>query len=112
MKIPSLPKDASAYKPWVNSVVSAVTATAYDEDDALSWIARVTQDTVTFDELGFAGDERSLDAKLRTGLMKYTTGDHSGRLKELINSILSKAEEQNRCRLRLPDRSKVARSCS
>ena len=94
MKIPSLPKDANAYKPWINSVISAVTATAYDEDDALLWIARVTQDNVTFDELGSAGHERSLDAKLRTGLMKFTNGDHSGRLKELIDSILSKAEEQ------------------
>ena len=57
---------------------------------------RVTQDDVSFDELGNAGDERSLESKLRAALTKYTTGDSYDKHRDLVDLLLSKSEEHQK----------------
>ena len=88
IKITGFPNNAAGYKPWINALVQAVSSAAYDEDLAFHWIMRVTQDDVSFDELGNAGDERSLDSKLRTALTKYTTGDSYDKHRCLVDLLL------------------------
>ena len=53
----------------------------------------MSADDVSFQELGNAGDEGSLDTKLRTALSKLTTGDSFQKNRELCDMILSKTEE-------------------
>ena len=69
---------------------------AFDEDLAFKLVIKAVRYTATFDELGNAGDESSLDSKLRTALLKYTTGDAARQCQELVDTILSEAKAMMR----------------
>jgi hypothetical protein len=73
-----------------------VAAAAHSEDEALAWLMKVIEEGTALDDLASAGEESSLDAKIRASLAKMTTGERSGRQKDLVGIILSKSEEMMR----------------
>ncbi len=93
IKIPSLPKSAADYRPWMDAVVDAVTACAKDVDSAFEWIVRVEAESCTFDELYDSGEFKTLDAKLRSGISKHINGTESGRNAELVSSLQRRRDE-------------------
>ena len=92
VNISPIPRSASQYEPWINSVISSVTSAAADEDLALPWIVKVTEEDITFQDLGSADDHKSLDAKIRASLMRYTTGPEAEKVKDLIDEILMQSK--------------------
>ena len=71
-------------------MIQVVTGAALYEDEALPWISRVSDEDVTYDELGNAGNESSLDSKLRTALSKHTSGESQGKRQDLCDLIAQK----------------------
>ena len=76
------PKHGADNKSWINSVFQSATGAARDEGEYFPWVARVAEEDCAFDELGNAGNERSLDSKLRAALVKHTTGDYREKHRE------------------------------
>ena len=93
IKIPSLPKSAAEYRPWMDAVVDAVTACAKDVDSAFEWIVRVEAESCKFDELYDSSEFKSLDAKLRSGISKHINGTETGRNAELVSSLQRRRDE-------------------
>ena len=94
INIGNLPKHASDFQAWMDNVVDAVTACARNANTAFAWVARVEQDDCTFDEVGIVPDEfLGLDAKIRVGMTKHTTGPEAEKNKELVSTLLKRRDE-------------------
>jgi hypothetical protein len=93
IKIAQFPKSAADYSSWYDALVSAVCATALDEDEAFAWIQRVDANDCTFEELVNVESEQSLDAKLRAALVKYTSGDFKDKHRDLCDALAAKSHE-------------------
>ena len=65
---------AHEYEAWFESVAAAVSAAAIDGDAATQWIYAVDTPQASFDAMRERRGEASLDDKIRSAILKNTTG--------------------------------------
>jgi hypothetical protein len=88
VEVSGLPRSAADLKSWSSAVCDNVMACSAEGDAAYAWILCVEDDDCTFEAM--ANCERRfihLDAKLRTALTKYTTGEAANKYRELADEI-------------------------
>ena len=94
VKISSLPKHAHEFQAWLDNVLDAVTACASDGRLAFAWIAKLLQDSTTFEELGnIPPQHQSLDDKIRAAMSKHMAGHVAESNKELVSALQKRRDE-------------------